>query len=403
MFKAAIVAALGLAACGNQTGNVRATKLGDTSRPAQRGSPVEALRTACNDDARAAPSRLKRQPYLQQVSTNRALVGWVTAAPDGARVQLTDPDGNAIASQAGVIEPYVLRAPDAKQLWSTLDGLQTDSIYCYEVVDASGSVTSRTGFRTAPAPNDPEPVRFLAFGDSGGGGADQYALLDQMYTVPFELMIHTGDLAYGSGTIGQIEDNVFGVYADLFRNVPFFPAAGNHDYDTEDGAPFRGVFNLPGDNGEKWYSYDWGRVHFVALDTESDYVKQAKWLDRDLAANKLPWKVVYLHKPPYSSGSHGSDYWLRRILAPVLERHDVQLVLAGHDHNYERIKPQKGVTYIVTGGGGMGTRSVGKSRFTVFSEDVIHFVYVEVGVDELVLHAIDGTGREFDSVVVPRA
>jgi hypothetical protein len=168
------------------------------------------------------------------------------------------------------------------------------------------------------------------------------------------------------------------------------------------GAPFRGVFALPGDNGEKWYSYDWGRIHFVALDTEASYATQAAWLDGDLAATALPWKVVYFHRPPYSSGQHGSDTSLRRAFAPVFEKHRVQLVLAGHDHNYERMVPQRGVQYVVTGGGGVGTRPVGTSSFTVFSEDVIHFVHVEAGIDEMVLHAIDGRGTEFDAVRIPR-
>jgi 3',5'-cyclic AMP phosphodiesterase CpdA len=223
-----------------------------------------------------------------------------------------------------------------------------------------------------------------------------------MYTVPHDLIVHTGDIAYDSGSITEFEDNVFGVYAELFRSIPLFPAAGNHEYKTMQGAPFREVFALPGDSGEKWYSFDWGRVHFVAIDTEASYANQAAWLDRDLASTELPWKIVYLHRPPYSSGMHGSDTGLRKALAPILERHRVQLVLAGHDHDYERTLPQQGVYHVVTGGGGRGTRPVGESAFTAFSEDVIHFVYGEVGVDQLVLHAIDGTGKEFDSVVIPR-
>ncbi len=168
------------------------------------------------------------------------------------------------------------------------------------------------------------------------------------------------------------------------------------------GAPFRDVFALPGNGAEQWYSYDWGRIHFVAIDTEADYATQAEWLDRDLAASTLPWKIVYMHRPPYSSGNHGSDMPLRRLLAPIFEKHDVQLVLAGHDHDFERTKPQGGVAYVVTGGGGRGTYNVGSSDFTAFSEEVIHFTYVEVGVEELVLHAVDGIGVEFDSMVVPR-
>jgi 3',5'-cyclic AMP phosphodiesterase CpdA len=263
-------------------------------------------------------------------------------------------------------------------------------------------MSSRTGFRTAPSPTDERSIKFLAFGDSGGGGSDQLALRDQMLDFPFEMMIHTGDVAYEDGSLKQFEDNVFGVYAELFKNIPFFPASGNHDYGTLDGAPFRDVFALPGGDAEEWYSYDWGRIHFVALDTEADYKTQAEWLDEDLAASKLPWKIVYMHRPPYSSGNHGSDTSLRRVLAPVLEKHGVQLVLTGHDHHYERTTPQNGVTYVVTGGGGRGTYSTGTSDFTAFGAEVIHFAYVEVGVDELVLHAVDGTGVEFDSVVVPR-
>jgi 3',5'-cyclic AMP phosphodiesterase CpdA len=223
-----------------------------------------------------------------------------------------------------------------------------------------------------------------------------------MYDFPYDLIVHTGDIAYDDGTIDQFEDNVFGVYHELFKHLPFSPAAGNHEYKTLQGAPFRDVFALPGDSGEKWYSHDWGRVHFAALDTEADYATQAAWLDRDLAATDRPWKIVYMHRPPYSSGHHGSDLALRNVLAPVLAKHDVQLVLAGHDHDYERMIPQAGTAYVVTGGGGRGTYDVGDSSFTAFSEEVIHFVYVEVGLDELVLHAIDAGGTEFDSLVVPR-
>jgi hypothetical protein len=288
-------------------------------------------------------------------------------------------------------------------MWSSVSSLEPDTTYCYQLTRADEPLTQRAGFRTAPSADSDQPVRFLAFGDSGGGGDDQHALLEQMFTVPYDLIVHTGDLAYDDGTMGQYEETVFGVYGGLFRHIPLFPAAGNHDYKTLRGAPFREVFHLPGDSGEKWYSFDWGRVHFVALDTEDDYATQAAWLDRDLAANRLPWTIVYMHRPPYSSGTHGSDKALRAKLAPILQKHGVQLVLAGHDHNYERMLPQRGVAYVVTGGGGVGTRHVGKSSFTAFAEDVIHFVHVEVGSDELILHAIDASGREFDSMVVPRA
>ncbi|MGN6104779.1 MAG: metallophosphoesterase, partial [Kofleriaceae bacterium] len=129
---------------------------------------------------------------------------------------------------------------------------------------------------------------------------------------------------------------------------------------------------------------------------------QAAWLDQDLSKTQLPWKIVFMHKPLYSSGDHGVDDKAIKIFAPVFEKHGVQLVLAGHDHHYERMKPQRGVNYMVSGGGGRGTRSAGESDFTAFSEEVIHFLQIEVTSDRLIAHAIDAGGKEFDSLVIER-
>jgi 3',5'-cyclic AMP phosphodiesterase CpdA len=278
-------------------------------------------------------------------------------------------------------------------------------VYCYDVTDGAGA-SERLGFRTAPAPETGATVRFLAFGDSGGGGSDQAALRDQMATVPFDFMIHTGDIAYAGGTRAAFEQNFFKPYADYLKFFPMFPASGNHEYDSDDAAPFREAFVLPENGGpdgvERWYSFDWGDVHFAMLDTERTGPVQAAWLDADLAASERPWTVVVGHRPPFSSGEHGSDGNFRTHFVPILEKHAVPLVLNGHDHHYERTTPQNGVTYVVTGGGGIGVRPAGSSSFTAFSLPVIHFVYVTISGNELALHAIDGVGHEFDSLVIRR-
>jgi acid phosphatase type 7 len=267
-------------------------------------------------------------------------------------------------------------------------------------------VLARAGFRTAPAPGAGAPVRFVALGDSGEGGRDQRAVRAQIGTVPFDLMIHTGDIAYSAGTRLEFERNFFAVYADTLELFPMFPASGNHEYETEDAAPYREAFLLPDNGGpegrERWYSYDYGDVHFVALDTERVGPVQAAWLDADLTANRRPWTIVYLHKPPFSSGEHGNEPSVQAHFVPLFAKHRVPLVLAGHDHHYERSTPQQGVTYVVTGGGGRGTRPAGASPFTAFSESVCHFLYVTVEGEALTLHAIDGVGREFDSLRLPR-
>lgn len=399
MMKQFLALALLAGACDqNQSGNVGSTKLGDTTHPATRSSPIAPLEDACGALGRVLSTEtVKRQPYLQQVTSTSAIVGWTTTTPDNQGIEITDPAGRVIESATSQAEA---RAGGLAQMWTSAEGLQPDTIYCYRVMANGAPASERVGFRTAPSADSTRTIGVLAFGDSGADSSDQLALRSQMEDVPYELIVHTGDVAYESGTMAEFESTVFDIYDDLFRHIPFFPAAGNHDYKTASASPFRSVFHLPGN--EKWYSFDWGRVHFAALDTESDYATQATWLDADLAASTAPWKIVFMHRPMYSSGNHGSDTRLRKLIAPILERHHVQLALAGHDHDYERVNPQNGVEYVVTGGGGRGTYSVGSSSFTAFSESVIHYVYLEVGVDQLVLHAIDAEGTEFDSVVIPR-
>jgi hypothetical protein len=129
---------------------------------------------------------------------------------------------------------------------------------------------------------------------------------------------------------------------------------------------------------------------------------QAAWLDADLRSNHLPWAIVYGHKPPYSSGQHGGDVLFQELFVPVLEKHHVPLVLAGHDHDYERFHPQKGIAYVVTGGGGRGVRAMGRSPMTAYGEPVLHLLLITVENDTLSLHAIDGAGREFDGAVIHR-
>ena len=384
-----------LAACdANQSGNTAAGTVGDVDNQVDTGSPIEELRAACGDGA--ANNTVQRAPYLQAVTSSSAKIGWVTTKPEYNQVEITKPDGTAVATITAESQAEKLANPAAQQMWATVNNLEPSTIYCYKIDNA----VETTGFRTAPASASTDSVRFLAFGDSGGGGNDQMTLRDQMFKFPYDLIIHTGDLAYESGDMTQIEDTVFAVYKDLFKNLPFFPVAGNHDEKTADGEPFRDVWSLP--NNERWFSFDYGQVHFATLDTEATLDQQIQWLKGDLANSNAPWKIVYMHHPPYSSGDHGSDTTLRAKLAPVVAAYHVQLVLSGHDHDYERMKPQDGVEYIVTGGGGRGTYSVSSSDFTAFSESVIHFLVVDVSADKMVVHAIDAMGAEFDSVVIPR-
>jgi predicted phosphodiesterase len=399
---AACLVTASLAACTlNESGNLSASTVGDVSRPAERGSPLAALHEACGATGELTVEKgVTREPFLQQVTTSSAIVGWRAYEHAGQKVEVTTPDGTPVATVDATVEP-TKRFDGAEQLWAKVAGLEPDTIYCYTLTANGTPMTEPIGFRTAPAADSGRPVRFLVFGDSGAASDDQNALLEQMDEVPYDLMLHVGDLAYNDGNYNQIRDTVFEIYEKLFRHLPFYPIAGNHDYYTDDGEPLRASFNLP--NNEKWYSFDYGHLHVVALDAQQDFQEQAAWLEEDLASTDQPWKVVMVHNPLYTSGEHGNDTELRDAIEPILVEYGVQLVLTGHDHHYERVYPQKGIVHFVTGGGGRGTRALGEaSNFTALMDEVIHYLYVEVGADEMVVHAIDGTGKEFDSVVIPR-
>jgi hypothetical protein len=392
----------------NISGRLGALAFGDVSNPpAARIDGRSPVSEACGGPVApiATADRFARRPYLQDATVQSEQLAWVSTTSAALSAVAWTADGSVVPTTMPIVDTSA-RLPAGQTQWAIgIEPLVPNTTYCYEIRDGD-AVTTRAGFRTPPAPGAGQPVRFLAFGDSGSATHDQATLLEQMRTVDFDLMIHTGDIAYQSGTRAELQRNFFDVYADLLADRPMFPASGNHDYETEDAAPFREAFRLPTNGGpdglERWYSFDWGDVHFVALDTELIGDVQAAWLDADLTANTLPWTVVYAHRPPFSSGSHGSDGNFRTYFLPILEKHQVPLVLSGHDHHYERTTPQNGVVYVLTGGGGRGVREVGWSNFTAFDTAVIHFVYVTVEGGQLALHAIDGLGQEFDSLVLTR-
>lgn len=413
---AIVPAMIALAGCmTNQSGDIEASRTGDLSHPlAERRAPdaEELARCGTGESLQRAEPMIRRTPYLQRLSDSGTRILWTSQADSPAEVQVHAPvdeaDGEPPAQPGFDLAPVVGRTAeidgamtgdDTRAYESAVESLAPDTLYCYQLHNGGAEATEPAGFRTAPPPGVGATVSFVAFGDSGWAGPDQDAILEQLGTVPFRLIVHTGDIAYESGTMSELESTFFDVYAPLLRSFPVFPAIGNHD----DGAVFRRAYDLPRQGDHNWYSFDYGDVHFVALDTNEMTGEQATWLERDLAATEREWRIVYGHHPPFSSGQHGSTASFRELFGPILERHRVDLVLSGHDHDYERVSPQNGVHYVVTGGGGRGTRPVGESDFTAFSEQVLHFVYVEVQGQELLLHAIDATGAEFDQLAISHA
>jgi predicted phosphodiesterase len=396
-------ALLALACTQGGGGKMFATGTGNLSNALEeRVSPTADFQRRCGTGQLTSlgAQTLDRAPYLQQVSATSALVLFTSSGEGEVHtLTLTRPSGRVVKTVQAVPDAS---DPSGLQWVARLTELEPDTVYCH----ALDGLSERAGFRTAPLAFKNAVVRFVVFGDSGSGSQLQDAVRNQLNTVRFDLMLHTGDIVYGGGTVALYDSNFFDKYAGLLGSVPAFPISGNHDYETAAAGSYRQVFALPENGGsaglERWYSFDWGDVHFVALDTEQLGEPQTAWLAQDLAQNELPWTIVYLHRPPFSSGHHGSSRQVREAFSSLFEQHGVQVVFAGHEHSYERTRLINGVTYVVTGGGGYGTRSVGRSAFTAYSEGVLHFVHAELQGDALLLHAIDAGGREFDSASIAR-
>lgn len=387
----------------------------------------------------AGARSLHRVPYLQSAYTDGVTVAWAGMPQPQTVVEVARGDGDARQVVTRVPGAYVGPDPNgaAAQFYEAYDdsdrgGEEPDEDedvdettdersldpedfyvlaahitrlphdengYCYRLV-SNGEPLTEWSSLTLAQPADNERIdRFVILGDSGNGQPAQRAIAARISNVPMDAILFLGDIAYKSGTYAELQTRFFEIYANLFQRVPVYAAIGNHDNRTLHGKPFEEAFIFP--NNERWYSFDLGDVHFVALDTTRIGREQAAWLDADLGRTDRKFTVVIGHHPPYTAARRGSNRGFRRWFVPVLNRHRVELVLTGHEHQYERTKPIKDIVYIVSGGGGAHLTRTGRNQRTAVAYAKHHFLTLEARNDALVVRAIDIDGRLLDTVVVP--
>lgn len=284
-----------------------------------------------------------------------------------------------------------------------IKNLSADSTYQYYFQDSDKNrLTSTYTFATKHTVNSDEPLRIAVFGDSGAFSTDQFRVATQMQWWNPDILMHTGDIAYEEGTLDEFEHTFFTPYQPLLAQVPFYGTVGNHDYATENGGPYKDVFETPTkySDTEDYYAFDYGPAHIISLNTNIDYTEgsaQYEWLTNDLAHTDKQWKIVFFHYPVWSSGRHGSTAGLADALSPVFEHYGVQLVLNGHDHDYEHNYTVNGVLYIVTGGGGASlyTQEHENAHSYLF-ESTYHFLGLEITKKHIKGKAIDENGYQFD-------
>jgi calcineurin-like phosphoesterase family protein len=265
-------------------------------------------------------------------------------------------------------------------------------------------------------PNREGSVKFAVMGDTGTASREQNEVGAQMAAFrkrfPFSFVVMVGDNMYGTQTSRDFVTKFEQPYKELIAGgVTFYAALGNHD---EPGQKNYKSFNMGGD---RFYAFrassgKAGRdvtegAQFFALDSNYLDKTQLDWLERQLAgAAKDQWKIAFFHHPLYSSArKHGSSLDLRKVLEPMFVKYGVDVVLAGHDHVYERVKPQQGIVHFVSGAGGSLRKGdlLPRSPLTAVGFDSdYHFMLMEIDGEDLHFQAISRTGATIDSGVVHR-
>jgi 3',5'-cyclic AMP phosphodiesterase CpdA len=249
-------------------------------------------------------------------------------------------------------------------------------------------------------------LRFAVIGDTGTAARVQLELARQMAAwrerVGFTFVLLTGDNIYGADNATEMKRKFEDPYAALLaKDVKFYATLGNHDNPNQ---RFYKLYNM---NGEQYYTFrpKLG-ARFFAVDSNYIDRKQLAWLEKELAASGSEWKIVFFHHPLYSSGlNHGPALSTREVLEPILVRHGVSVVLTGHEHFYERIKPQKGIVHFISGGGGkLRAGDIRKDPQTAkgFDSD-LHFLMMEIDGDDLWFQAVSRRGTTVDSGTFRRA
>jgi len=256
-------------------------------------------------------------------------------------------------------------------------------------------------------PNKPDSLKFGVMGDFGTGKREQYQLAEQMERVrtqfPFVLMLTVGDNIYGGSRPRDLVNKFEKPYKPLLDGgVKVYASLGNHDSRQQSSYE---PFNM---GGKTYYTFKGPKesVRFYALETSYLDPAQLQWIERELDSSGDDWKIPYFHHPLYSSGGrHGSDLPKRKVLEPLFIKYGVSVVFAGHDHVYERVKPQNGIVHFVVGSSGQLRKgNLDKDTgFTDFANATEHaFLAVEISGDEMFFNAVSRTGKVIDSGVIVR-
>lgn len=249
-------------------------------------------------------------------------------------------------------------------------------------------------------------IGIIAFGDAGTGGDAQHDIAEEMVAWSddrrVDAVLEVGDVVYETGDPTRFDEAIDKPYKKLIEDHPFWVALGNHDVITNNGNNLLAHLDLPGHWYEQVLRDGNASLQLLVLDSNDVSPAQTEWLVERLADGDFDWRVVAFHHPPYSCGPHGDNPNTLSTWVPILRALNVDLVLSGHDHSYQRFHDSK-VTYIVSGGGGADTSDVtacASGAVADASAKRHHFLGIKVTEAELVVTAVARDGEVLDTVTL---
>lgn len=391
--------------------------LEDSVRPISVAAVAALAVTILGGPRDASAAAVVRGPFLQQTTPTSTLVALTTDAAAVVEATATLPGGaSATARSQGT--HHVLR----------LTGLPAASSVPYRVT-VDGVELASAQFRTPGVPGTAAARRAVlgATADTGSAGPMAKAMVTGMIARGVEAVLTMGDNSYPDGAAGEWTDTFFGVWKPLMPHATMWTGIGDHEYRTPFAQPYLDAVELPaGPQGERYYSFDWGDVHVVALDTNCivpvnaaemgcDAKTMVAWLEQDLAASAAPWTIVTMHRPALATGKYGVYEEIPAALFGPFERHGVDLVLQAHNHLYERTWPARGgavvkkdydrpgaPVYVTAGGGSdyLYESTVPAAPWTAFRATAHQFLAITQDGGTLKVESVKPDGSILDAFTI---
>lgn len=339
------------------------------------------------------------RPYLSQVTENSIVISWQTSVPAPSVIEY----GETATCELTIKDDGMTRSHSIK-----ITGLKPSREYHYRI--PSKGQTEQYQFRTAVKSG--EDFSFAVYGDTRPNDENHVNVLKQILKTHPLFIINTGDLTDGDKDTDWYD--YFSAICDKTNTgetIPIYSTLGNHEGEEHgNDSLYYKYLSLPVnslDRSEAYYSFNIGDAHFVALNSYLSFdpnSPQYKWFAEDLRnSSHYKWKIIFIHEPFYSSGKHGSNIHQRRVLCPLFEKGGVALVFTGHNHCYERTESIKGVTYIVTGGGGAPLYDATKTEWMAKIDKSHHFCKVRIAGNKCEVTMIRSDGTIGDRLILTKS